>query len=56
MCTPCTHNPLGTRGCGEAGAIGSPPAVINAICHALGVKDLPMPATPFAVWQAANGR
>lgn len=52
--TPCTHNPLGVKGCGEAGAIGSPPAVINAICHALGVKDVPMPATPFAVWQAAR--
>ena len=34
--TPCTHNPLGVKGCGEAGAIGSPPAVINAICDALG--------------------
>lgn len=54
--TPCTHNPLGVKGCGEAGAIGSPPAVINAICHALGVKDLPMPATPFTVWQAAHGK
>ena len=32
--TPCTHNPLGVKGCGEAGAIGSPPAVINAICNA----------------------
>ena len=52
--TPCTHNPLGVKGCGEAGAIGSPPAVINAICHALGVKDMPMPATPFAVWTAAR--
>jgi aerobic carbon-monoxide dehydrogenase large subunit len=52
--TPCTHNPLGVKGCGEAGAIGSPPAVINAICNALGVKDMPMPATPFAVWQAAQ--
>src|SRR5574343_354941 len=53
--TPCTHNPLGVKGCGEAGAIGSPPAVINAICHALGVKDVPMPATPYTVWKAANG-
>ena len=44
--TPCTHNPLGVKGCGEAGAIGSPPAVINAITDALGVKDMPMPATP----------
>ena len=52
--TPCTHNPLGVKGCGEAGAIGSPPAVINAICDALGVKDVPMPATPHVVWQAAR--
>jgi carbon-monoxide dehydrogenase large subunit len=52
--TPCTHNPLGVKGCGEAGAIGSPPAVINAICNALGVKDVPMPATPYTVWKAAN--
>ncbi len=54
--TPCTHNPLGVKGCGEAGAIGSPPAVINAICHALGVKDVPMPATPHTVWKAVNGK
>ena len=55
VCTPCTHNPLGTKGCGEAGAIGSPPAVINAVLDALaplGVKDLDMPATPHRVWQA----
>ncbi len=52
--TPCTHNPLGVKGCGEAGAIGSPPAVINAICNALGVKDVPMPASPYTVWQAAQ--
>ena len=49
--TPCTHNPLGVKGCGEAGAIGSPPAVINALCDALKVKDVPMPATPYTVWQ-----
>jgi carbon-monoxide dehydrogenase large subunit len=52
--TPCTHNPLGVKGCGEAGAIGSPPAVINAIVDALsgfGVRDVPMPATPYRVWQ-----
>jgi aerobic carbon-monoxide dehydrogenase large subunit len=54
--TPCTHNPLGVKGCGEAGAIGSPPAVINAICNALGVKDVPMPATPHTVWKAAHGK
>jgi len=55
ICTPCTHNPLGTKGCGEAGAIGSPPAIMNAVLDALaplGVKDLDMPATPHRVWQA----
>lgn len=55
VCTPCTHNPLGTKGCGEAGAIGSPPAVINAVLDALqplGVKDLDMPASPARVWEA----
>ena len=53
--TPCTHNPLGVKGCGEAGAIGSPAAVINAVTDALwhlGVKDVPMPASPHAVWKA----
>jgi carbon-monoxide dehydrogenase large subunit len=52
--TPCTHNPLGVKGCGEAGAIGSPPAVISAIVDALkefGVSDVQMPATPYRVWQ-----
>ncbi len=49
--TPCTHNPLGVKGCGEAGAIGSPPALINAITDALGVKDIPMPATAEVVWK-----
>ena len=55
ICTPCTHNPLGTKGCGEAGAIGSPPAVINAVLDALrslGVNDLDMPASPGRVWEA----
>jgi carbon-monoxide dehydrogenase large subunit len=55
VCTPCTTNPLGTKGCGEAGAIGSPPAVINAVLDALsplGVKDLDMPASPSRVWEA----
>ena len=50
--TPCTHNPLGAKGCGEAGAIGSPPAVINAITNAIGVRELDMPATPERVWRA----
>ncbi|MCP5265002.1 MAG: xanthine dehydrogenase family protein molybdopterin-binding subunit [Burkholderiaceae bacterium] len=50
--TPCTHNPLGVKGCGEAGAIGSPAAYINALTDALGVRDIPMPATPERVWRA----
>ena len=50
--TPCTHNPLGVKGCGEAGAIGSPPAFINALTDAIGVKDVTMPATPERVWRA----
>lgn len=54
--TPCTHNPIGAKGCGEAGAIGSPPAVINAITHAVGVRDISMPATPEKVWRAIRQR
>jgi aerobic carbon-monoxide dehydrogenase large subunit len=56
--TLCTHNPLGVKGCGEVGAIGSPPAVINAVIDALksyGVTDITMPATPQRVWQAIHG-
>jgi carbon-monoxide dehydrogenase large subunit len=54
--TPCTHNPLGVKGCGEAGAIGAPAALMNAITDALGVKDMPMPATPQKVWRALQNR
>ena len=50
--TPCPSNPLGIKGCGEAGAIGSPPAVINAITDAIHNNDLAMPATPQTVWAA----
>ena len=50
--TPCPTNPLGVKGCGEAGAIGAPPAVINAVTDAIGSNDLNMPATPHRVWQA----
>ena len=50
--TPCTHNPLGAKGCGEAGAIGAPAAIINAVTDALGVKDIAMPASPERVWRA----
>ena len=54
--TPCTHNPLGVKGCGEAGAIGAPAALMNAITDAIGVKDLPMPATPQTVWRAIQNQ
>ena len=53
--TPSTTNPLGVKGVGEAGTIGSAAAVMNAICDALsphGIVDLEMPATPQRVWRA----
>ncbi len=56
--TPCTHNPLGVKGCGEAGAIGSPPAVVNAVIDALQrggynhVTHIDMPVSPSRVWAA----
>ena len=59
--TPCTHNPLGVKGCGEAGAIGSPPAVVNAVIDALQrggfkhVTHIDMPLTPSRVWAAMQG-
>jgi aerobic carbon-monoxide dehydrogenase large subunit len=55
MVTPCTHNSLGVKGCGEAGAIGSPPAVMNAVTDAIGVP-ISMPATPEKVWRALQSR
>ncbi len=59
--TPCTHNPLGVKGCGEAGAIGSPPAVVNAVIDALQraghkhVTHIDMPLSPARVWAAMQG-
>jgi aerobic carbon-monoxide dehydrogenase large subunit len=59
--TPCTHNPLGVKGCGEAGAIGTPPAVVNAVVNALQrgghkhVTHLEMPVSPSRVWAAMQG-
>jgi carbon-monoxide dehydrogenase large subunit len=56
--TPATTNPLGAKGAGEAGAIGSTPAVVNAVVDALrpyGVTDVPMPCTPERVWRAIHG-
>ncbi|WP_371038520.1 xanthine dehydrogenase family protein molybdopterin-binding subunit [Rhodosalinus sp. FB01] len=58
--TPCTHNPLGVKGCGEAGAIGSPPTIVNAVIDALHsgghkVDHIDMPLTPSRVWTAMQG-
>jgi aerobic carbon-monoxide dehydrogenase large subunit len=50
--TKCPSNPLGVKGCGEAGAIAAPAAVINAITDAIGSEQIAMPATPQAVWTA----
>ena len=52
--TICPSNPMGMKGCGEAGAIGAPPAVINAITDAIGHNNIKMPATPSRVWSALN--
>jgi carbon-monoxide dehydrogenase large subunit len=52
--TPCTHNPLGVKGCGEAGAIGAPAAVMNALTDALGTRDIEMPATPQRIWRVCR--
>ncbi|MFT7595505.1 MAG: carbon-monoxide dehydrogenase large subunit [Paracoccaceae bacterium] len=57
--TPCTHNPLGVKGCGEAGAIGSPPSVVNAVVNALrsggaDITHIDMPLSPSRVWAAMN--
>jgi carbon-monoxide dehydrogenase large subunit len=51
---PCTHNPLGAKGCGESGSIGSPAALVSAVLDALaplGVTDIEMPLTPLRVWK-----
>ena len=50
--TPCPSNPLGFKGCGEAGAAGAPPAFANAVVDALGVRHIDMPLTPERVWRA----
>jgi carbon-monoxide dehydrogenase large subunit len=53
--TPSPHNPMGVKGIGEGGTIGSTPAVVNAVMDALrplGIKNLDMPLTPFTIWDA----
>ncbi len=52
--TICPNNPMGMKGCGEAGAIGSPPAFMNAVTDAIG-SDMQMPASPSRVWAKLNG-
>ena len=57
--TPCTTNPLGVKGCGEAGAVGAFPAITNAILDALaplGVGDFTGPASPEHIWRALSSR
>jgi carbon-monoxide dehydrogenase large subunit len=57
---PSTANPLGVKGAGEAGAVGAPPAVINAVVDALyhraGVRHIDMPATPHRVWETLHAK
>ena len=52
--TPCPHNPLGAKGAGETGTIASTPCVVNAVCDAVGVRDIRMPLTPERVWRAIH--
>jgi carbon-monoxide dehydrogenase large subunit len=52
--TPSPLNPLGVKGCGEAGAIAAPAAVMNAVTDALGTENIQMPATPEKVWRVAQ--
>ena len=56
---PCTTNPLGVKGCGEAGTVGAAPAFVNAVIDALrpyGIAAIDMPVTPLKVWQITKGR
>ena len=53
-CTKATTNPLGVKGCGEAGAIAAPPTVMNAVINALGGHEIQMPATAEKVWKACK--
>jgi carbon-monoxide dehydrogenase large subunit len=54
--TPCQNNLLGVKGAGEAGAIGAPPAVISALCDALGVVHIDMPATLDSIWKLMQAK
>ena len=54
--TRCQNNLLGVKGAGEAGAIGAPPAVISALCDALGIVHIDMPATLQNIWQIMKAK
>jgi aerobic carbon-monoxide dehydrogenase large subunit len=57
--TPSPHHPIGAKGIGESATVGSPPAIVNAICDALapvGVRHVDMPCTPSRVWDAMRGK
>jgi aerobic carbon-monoxide dehydrogenase large subunit len=56
---PCKTNPLGVKGCGEAGTVGAAPAYVNAVVNALapyGIDHIDMPTTPLKIWQITKGR
>ncbi|HWK30219.1 MAG TPA: aerobic carbon-monoxide dehydrogenase large subunit [Solirubrobacter sp.] len=54
--TPSPHHPIGAKGIGESATVGSPPAIVNAVCDALGVRHVDMPCTPSRVWDAMRGK
>src|SRR5206468_310266 len=49
--TPSPHHPIGAKGVGESATVGSPPAIVNAVCDAIGVRHMDMPCTPSRVWE-----
>jgi aerobic carbon-monoxide dehydrogenase large subunit len=53
--TPSPHHPIGAKGIGESATVGSPPAVVNAVVDALGLRHVDMPLTPSRVWEAMTG-
>ncbi len=53
--TPSPHHPIGVKGVGESATVGSPPAVVNSVLDAIGVRHADMPLTPAAVWRALQG-
>jgi carbon-monoxide dehydrogenase large subunit len=53
---PCPNNDLGVKGAGEGGSCGAPPAIVSAVCDALGVAHIDMPVTPEKVWRVLAGK